>query len=535
MALARRPRARRCLGIDAGTQSLTALVIDPLERRVVARSHVDYDSELAAFGTRGGQLPADDPRLGLAPPMLWIEALDLALTRLAGDPEADLQRVDAVAVSAQQHGTVYLNRNAQSALGALGDLDPRRPLAAQLGAILSRPVAPIWTDSTTADECAQIRTQLGGTARVCALTGSDVCERFPSPQIRRFANHEPGPWAETSSVALVSSFLTSLLIGRIAPIDHGDGSGTGLMDVRRRRWSRAAVIATSKDLRDRLPALVPSSTVVGELVAYFRKFGLGPARVVAGTGDNGSSLVGVGAVEPGELTISLGTSDTLFGIESDFVPDPGGLGHVFIAPTGDYMRLLCFRNGSLAREAVRDAYRLDWPGFGRAVEATPPGNRGRFMVPWFAPESVPRAAAGPLRFGGLTSEDVAGNCRAVLEAQFLRMRVHAARAHGGIELAGSKPVRVTGGGSRNRSILQVIADVLGRPVERAETPDGAALGAALRALHVTAGGKQTEWRDTVRGFIPVTAGRIEPRVDVSVYDQLVCDYASAERAAAQGG
>ena len=107
------------------------------------------------------------------------------------------------------------------------------------------------------------------------------------------------------------------------------------------------------------------------------------------SGDNPCSLIGVGLIKEGRVAISLGTSDTLFGYMREPHPDPSGSGHVFGSPTGAYLGITVFKNGSLARERIRDDYGLDWAGFSAALERTRPGNRGAIMLPWFAPEITP--------------------------------------------------------------------------------------------------------------------------------------------------
>ena len=89
-------------------------------------------------------------------------------------------------------------------------------------------------DSSTAKECAEIRKKLGGIKFTASRTGSDTFERFTGPQIRKFYKTEPKAYAKTASIALVSSFMASLLAGKIAPIDFGDGAGMNLMDIRRK-------------------------------------------------------------------------------------------------------------------------------------------------------------------------------------------------------------------------------------------------------------------------------------------------------------
>ena len=521
---------RLYLGIDVGTQSLTAILVEApppdgededRARRIAARTGVHYDSELPAYGTVNGQLPNDDPAIGRVPPCMWLEALDLALERLGADA---CRRIHGVSVSGQQHGSVYLRADADEALRSLS---PERRLAQQVEPLLSRAEAPIWTDSSTGRECEEIRRVLGGPAATAELTGSDTFERFTGPQIRRFALTDPEAWSRTAHVCLVSSFVTSVLAGRLTAIDHGDGSGMNLLHIRQREWSAEAMAATADGLERRLLPSQPPWTVVGSIAPYFTsRYGLRPdAQVVIGSGDNPCSLVGVGTREPGEAVLSLGTSDTYFCLLADVAVDPDQCGHVFIAPSGHPMSLICFRNGSLAREAVRDRYGLDWQGFEGALRATPPGNDGMMMLPWFEPEIVPRVAAPRvIRLGGLADalEQAARNCRAVVEGQLLSMRLNS-------EWMATRPSRIvaTGGGARNRELLQVAADVMGCPVEGQEVSDGAALGAALRAT-----GRRPYPLPPAGEPGPSAAPRPEA---VAIYDRMLHRYSEAQRRALDGG
>ncbi len=256
-----------------------------------------------------------------------------------------------------------------------------------------------------------------------------------------------------------------------------------LMDIAAGDWAPAALDATAPGLHPKLPPVVDCDTVVGRLArCWTERYRFPQADVVAWTGDNPSSLIGLGVTEPGATAISLGTSDTLFSLMPALAFDPSGAAHVFGAPTGGYMSLVCFRNGSLARERVRDAYGLDWNAFSAALRATPPGNDGRIMLPWFEPEITPPVLEpGVHRAGGLDPDNAAANVRAVVEAQMLAMASHSAWA-----VPRVTRIDVTGGAARNTDILQVMADVFDAPVHCIEVTNAACLGAALRAFHASA-------------------------------------------------
>lgn len=240
---------------------------------------------------------------------------------------------------------------------------------------------------------------------------------------------------------------------------------------------------------------------MGKASAYLvRRYGFSPETdVVIGTGDNPSSLAGLGLVgDTSRHAVSLGTSDTYFGYLSKLGKSRTLEGHIFGAADGGFMFLLCFKNGSLAREAVKHQYRLSWEDFSEILLTTPPGNEGRIMLPYFLPEITPRVLAPAVRrFGGLKNDDAEGNVRAVAEAQIMSMFLHS-RGFGGK----AEVILVTAGGSENRGLLQVIADIFNGEVRAFEVKDSAALGAAIRAARacLAARGDRRAWRDLAERF-----------------------------------
>ncbi len=499
------------LGLDASTQSLTALVLEtdsekPEATRILLEKAVGFDADLPEFGTKNGVLPAPSGAQGVvhAPPQLWVKALELVFARLK-EAGVALDRIEAVAVSGQQHGSVYLKAEAAR---RLANLDPAKGLAEQLEGVYSRATSPIWMDASTSAECGEITAALGGHDAVCRLTGSRAFERFTGPQIRKFHKTEPEAYRNTDQILLVSSFVPSLLAGKLVGIDPGDGAGMNLMDLAKRAWDPKALEATAPGLGSKLLPIIPSEKPVGTISPYFvSRFGFSPeCQVVPGTGDNCSSLVGLGLVSPGAWGISLGTSDTVFAFLSEPRTDPTGASHVFGSPTGAYMAISVYQNGSLAREAVRQAHGWTWPEFSQALESTQPGNGGRMMLPYFGTEIIPRIRKPEVWRKGFE----AGNpceARAVVEAQMASMANHAA-------WMGELPSRVqaTGGASDNAAILQIMADMLEVPVIRQETSASAALGAALRAWQPLAVAKHPglSWKDITAPHISA-AKEVRPR------------------------
>jgi len=399
----------------------------------------------------------------------------------------------------------------------------------ELADVFSRPLAPVWMDSSTSRECAEIEAAVGGESVLARNTGSRAFERFTGPQIRAFASNNPDAYHRTARIHLVSSFHASLLAGEDSPIDVGDGSGMNLMDLDTRSWWTPAIDATAPDLARRLPVVRPSWTPAGTLAPYWRaRYGLPAARVIVWSGDNPCSLIGTGLVREGQLGISLGTSDTVCGMMRALRIHEGGIGYVSASPTGDYMGTTVFKNGSLARERVRDQYGMNWAAFSEALRSTPPGNHGRMMLPWFDPEITPHVLSPGVRRVSLDAADAPANVRAIIEAQMMAMANHTTWM-----VAGSKEIRAMGGASGNRDVLQVMADVFGAQVVRSRIGNAAALGAALRAWHGdrVALNDPIDWDDVVDGFTdPDPAWRIAPRPEtVRVYADLRRRYAEAER------
>ena len=357
------------LGFDSSTQSLTATAIevDGDRRSVIATRTFQFDEALPSYGTHHGVLPSRDGAVVHAPPIMWAEAMELMFDALTTEHDLDWQQLRAISGSAQQHGSVYLTADATS---RLGNLRTDRSIKEQIADTLSRSTAPVWMDSSTTEDCRAIEAAVGGAAALATVTGSRAFERFTGPQIRKFAREDPAGYQRTDRIHLVSSWMASLLAGGHAPIDRGDGSGMNLLDLAAGQWSRDALNATAAGLDSKLAPPVPSSSIVGMLSAYWMvRFNLPAARIVAWSGDNLCSLVGTGLVHEGQLAISLGTSDTIFGVMSKPSVSPDGTGHVFASPTGEFMGMTVFKNGSLARERIRNACGLDWDGFSDALAA----------------------------------------------------------------------------------------------------------------------------------------------------------------------
>lgn len=499
------------LGIDSSTQSCSAIVIDTKRGTIIAETSVNFGERLPHYNAPNGFIPGGINGEVHSDPRMWLDALELVLEDLG--KHCDLSKVAAISGAGQQHGSVYLNENW---FDSVKSLSPSLSLSHQIGECFSRDTSPIWMDSSTSEECSEITEQVGGAQSVCAKSGSIAIERFAGSQIRRFYKNSTEYYDQTERIHLVSSFLCSVLCGADAPIDTGDGAGMNLLNINTWEWDAELLEATAPGLADKLPKVAPGATTAGSIAPYFvEKFGFSAdTPITVFTGDNPSSLVGMGASQPGKLVISLGTSDTFFAAMPEVVGDPNGYGHVFGNPSGGSMSLQCFVNGSLAREEVKDQFGYDWDQFTQAFEATPVGNNGNHMLPFFRQEISPRLGVeapvlkGSKAFENWQEADAA--IRACVEAQFLNMKLRTDWMQLQPEV-----IYLTGGASKNNAIAQVIADIFQANVQRLAVSGSVGLGAAMRAANNSLAKDLSALEATF--CQPEPGSRIEPQADAAAY------------------
>jgi len=519
------------LGLDSSTQSLTAVLVDS-NLNILSEESLVFERDLPEFKTVGGVHRHDDGKTVTSPAIMWVAALDMLLDRMKSN-DWPLANVAAISGSGQQHGSVWLNADAH---GALAGLEYSKPLRCQLEDVFTIADSPIWLDSSTTGQCLERERVLGGAQAVADLTGSRAYERFTGNQIARIWQSSPDAYEATNRIALVSSFMASLFAGAHVPIDVSDASGMNLMDLRRRKWSKAALDCTAPDLAAKVGEPVPSHTVFGPLHPYYgRRFGFNEeCRLVVFSGDNPNSLAGLMLMNPGDLAVSLGTSDTLFGSLSE--PTPSATeGHVLASPIDPeaYMALMCWKNGSLTRESIRDRLaHASWDRFDELLRSSTPGNDGSIGFYFSEQEITPQVSnPGIFRFApsgkSVPDFDPKTEVRAIVEGKFLSMRIH------GMNI-GLKPQKIlaTGGASANENILRIMADVFGVRVGVGDRPGSAALGAAYRAIH----GLACERNGCFLSFsevldkAPPLARSIEPdRHAHAVYSGMLSSYADLER------
>ncbi|XP_063159413.1 xylulose kinase isoform X7 [Candoia aspera] len=417
----------RCfLGWDFSTQQLKVIAVDE-QLRVIHEDNINFDKDLSEFGTQGGVYVHDDRLSVSSPVLMWVKALDLILEKMKS-AGFNFSTVKALSGAGQQHGSVYWKEGASS---VLQNLSPALPLHQSLKQnCLSVSNSPIWMDSSTRAQCTSLEKKVGGAQKLADITGSRAYERFTGNQIAKIYSQNPEVYSQTERISLVSSFAASLFLGGYAPIDYSDGSGMNLLQIQDKVWNAVCLDACAPQLEKKLGPPVPSSKILGLISPYYtERFGFNPAcKIVAFTGDNPASLAGMRLAE-GDIAISLGTSDTLFLWIKE--PKPALEGHILCNPVDSqaYMALLCYKNGSLMREKVRDELALgSWEEFSKALGSTAAGNYGNVGFYFDVMEITPEAV-GIHRFNTHNVQTPSFpkevEIRALIEGQFMAKRIHA--------------------------------------------------------------------------------------------------------------
>ena len=424
------------VGLDVGTTAVKAIAISP-------------DGEVLAVAESAYPLSTPHPDWAEQDPEDWCRAADAALAEVAAGRE-----LSGIGLSGQMHGLV--------ALDAAGDV--------------IRP-AILWNDQRTADECAEIEDRLGR-ERLIALTGNRALTGFTAPKLLWLRRHEPEAFARIARVLLPKDYVRLRLTGEWA-IDASDASGTLLLDVARRDWSREVLDALELPT-EWLPPVLESPERAGATTA--RDTVSPGVPVAAGAGDQPAAAVGVGVTRPGVLSVVLGTSGVVLATLPSYAHDADARVHAFchaVPGTWQAMGVMLSAAGSL--QWLHDVVAPDVP-FDRLVseaEAWPPGTEGLLFAPYLAGERTPHAdpdARGAFVGLGLR-HDRGALVRAVLEgvAFGLRDSLELLRALG----VDARVGRVSGGGSRSALWRRIAASVLDLPLEQTVTSEGSAFGAAL--------------------------------------------------------
>lgn len=339
----------------------------------------------------------------------------------------------------------------------------------------------------------------------------------------KLIKNQPEVYSNTSRISLVSSFLASLFLGSVAPIDVSDVCGMNLWDISASSWSDRllSLAAGSSDaagntLKEKLGEIrLDGGGSMGNISSYFvYKYGFSEhCRIAPFTGDNPSTILSL-PLRAGDAMVSLGTSTTFLMSTENYVPDPAT--HFFSHPTtnGLYMFMLCYKNGGLAREKVRDmlnkhsksSVAKTWENFEKQIFASKPlGQKGdedikKLGLYFPLPEIVPNVRAGIWRFDvqkdGCMKQDIEwqtwdmpnDDARAIVESQVLSLKLRSRKlvASPGDGLpAQPRRIYLVGGGSLSPAIARIVGDVLGgaEGVYKLDVGGNAcALGGAYKAV-----------------------------------------------------
>ena len=476
------------LGIDFGTQSVKMVVLDVYDPKVIYTGAFEYDTVLLSYGTRGGVLPTKRPEIRHTSPLMLIEAVDMVFWRLQEDG-VDISCIRVIKIDAMQHCTVYTDK---SFVGRVTASDPGRALLPQIEPSITRETCPIWEDRAPVKEAAYLMNALEEHSSINVLTGNMAELRFPASQILMWARQSPDKYSQTAHIFLLSAFLTSIMAGKIAPADTGDGWGTNLntLDIHNPGWNDVVLKVADAylhnygiafSLHDKLGEMAHYDTVLGTVSHYFvERYGVNPeAIVLVGTGDNPVTLLGCG----GNSVISLGSSYTVNGVMQEIIPSSTGEYNIFGYIPGRAMALTVFTNGAKVHEFFLEKYiamkghesaaEKDWESYVCAAGESIISDNEKLMLPYLLDESVPQRSRGIVR-DGFGDRDALADIRALHISQALSLRLHSNH----LNYAGA--LCVVGGGSKNRFLKQMIADVFDASIYTIRHADfAAAFGCAI--------------------------------------------------------
>ena len=482
------PRERLALGLDSSTQSLSAVVIDIDTAEKCYEHSLDYrtDARLNQFGIGEDYiLPPSEAGEAEQPPLMYLASLDALFADMC-EAGVSLENILLINTSGQQHGHVYLNRDADALLAQLASFqnfdEDTRDLQILLKDAFAYPNAPIWMTANTTAQADAVRNGVGGKSEMIRLSGSDAPLRFTGAVVRRVGEQFPECYAATAKVQLISSFIPAVLTGNAeVPIDYGNGCGMSLMNYRQKVWDPALLVATSdglpggvEELQSKLPALARPDSIVGSLAAYYiEKYGFnGRCAVIAGSGDNPQSKVPVA----GDL-LSLGTSFVNMVSTDGDALDPEGFANAMYDGINRPFMFGCRTNGAMVWDAVRSHYGLAKEEYAPAEAALQTVKPGQFMTFWQPrAESFPVSGAFALIRSDAQStlaEDYTGIIETSLAAVYIYSAVFTKQTR--------EPLFVTGGATDSPEIMRRVAGIWNRPTLPVEK-GGAALGAAVAGV-----------------------------------------------------
>ena len=436
------------LGIDVSTTGSKALL-------------VDESGNVTATATAPHTLQTPKPLWSEQDPGEWWQAAAAATRLVLHQAGLGGESVAAVGLTGQMHGLVLLDGQGQ----------------------VLRP-AILWNDQRTQAQCDEIHRRIGR-AKFIQITGNVALTGFTAPKILWVQQNEPEVYAKAQHVLLPKDFLRYKLTGEYA-LDKADGSGTVLFDLKQRTWSmeilRALGIPSAW-----MPPTFEGPQFTGRITqAAADATGLKVGTpVAAGGGDQSAQAVGVGAVEPGVVALTVGTSGVVFVTTPSALVEPEGRLHAFchaVPGMWHFMGVMLSAAGSLQWYRDTLAPGMAFDDLLKEAEPVPAGSEGLQFLPYLSGERTPypdplaRAA-----WVGLTLRHGRGHMtRALLEGVSFGLK----DIFGLIQNAGVgkiRQVRASGGGTKGALWRQILASVLEAELVTVNTTEGAAFGAALLA------------------------------------------------------
>jgi len=441
------------LGIDVGTGGARAIVIDG-NGRVVSSATEEHQ-------------PFASPQIGWAEqrPEDWWRASCIAVRKAIASANLSAEEIACIGFSGQMHGAVLLDEQGSVVRPAL-----------------------IWCDVRTEKQCRDLTAKIGQ-ERLIQLTCNPALANFTLTKLLWVRENEPENWKRVRAVMLPKDYVRFRLTGERAT-DMADASGTLLLDVAHRRWSREMLQAAEIDER-LLPSLHESPDICGKTSSKgAAETGLRTGTpVVAGAGDQARRSHRHGIVAAGTVSATIGTSGVVFAATDRPALDPHGRVHTFCHAIPSRWHVMGVTQAAgLSLRWFRDTFATDSGGARESYDQLtaeaariPPGSDGLLWTPYLMGERTPHldsSARGALV--GLTASHTRAHVvRAILEGIAFSLRDTFTLFQ---EM--SVPVtsiRLGGGGARSPLWRQIQADVYGHPVEIVEAEEGAAYGAALLA------------------------------------------------------
>ncbi len=462
------------LGLDVSTTSSKALLID--------RKGVVLGTASTAHS-----LSSPKPLWSEQDPAQWWQAVVQSIQNVIRQTGIKASEIEAIGLTGQMHGLVLLDAE---------------------GEVL-RP-AILWNDQRCQSQCDEIHKRVGK-ERFIQISGNVALTGFTAPKILWVAENEPDIYSRARHVLLPKDYIRYKLTGEFA-MDKADGSGTVLFDLKARDWSEE-LLETLDIPREWMPPTYEGPEVTGHVSEFAARLtGLSQGvPVVAGGGDQAAGSVGVGAVEPGIIGLTVGTSGVIFATTPAPLIEPQGRLHAFchaVPGRWHFMGVMLSAAGSLQWYRDTLAPEMSFDDLLHEAETVPAGSEGLLFLPYLSGERTPHP--DPLARGafvGLTLRHTRGHMtRAVLEgvAFGLKDSFNLIRDAG---LENVSQVRASGGGTKGALWRQILADVLESELVSVNTAEGGAFGAALLA-----GVGQGIWPDVVTAChetIQIT-GKTEP-------------------------